>query len=138
MIEKGLYQLVTSDPGVQAAVGTDANAVGKAYWILAPQGASLPFLVLSRVGTVDPYTMAGPLGIRESLFQIACYGTTYYASRLAAAAVRNLLNSYTGTLPDGTVVQSTILDKDWDDHYEEGAKGFIFCAYLQFRMWTND
>ena len=135
MIENGLFQFVTSNTSVQAAVGVDKNGVTQAYWVLAPQGAILPFLVFSRVGTVDPYTMAGTLGIRQGLFQISCYSANFLSSRTIAKQVRTLLEDFTGTLPDGTVVQSVFTDKDFDQRYEEGGKGFTFGAILQFKIW---
>ncbi len=138
MIEAGLFQLVTQDAGVQAAVGLDANGVTKAYWILAPQGSALPFLVFSKVSATDTYAMSGPIGIREGLYQIVCYATSYYGSRNVADVVRKFLADYTGALPDGTVVKSVIVDKDWDHQYEDGGKGFVFGAYLQFRVWYLD
>lgn len=140
MIEQGLFQLVTQNADVQAAVGLDANGITKAYWVLAPQGAALPLLVFSRVATVDSYTMAGPLGFREGLFQVVCYATTYYGSRSVAEAVRRFLASYTGTLPDtdSTVVNAVVIEKDWDARYEQGLQSFIYGAYLQFKVWFYD
>lgn len=134
-VEQGLFQLVTQDAGVQSAVGADANGTTKAWWVLAPQGVVLPFLIFSRVATTDPYAMSGTIGLSEGLFQIVCYSATYYGSRSVAATVRDCLKNYTGTLPDGTVVKSVLIEKDWDDKYEEGGKGFTYGAYLQFRMW---
>jgi hypothetical protein len=140
MIEQGIFSLVTQNSGVKSAVGVDVNGTTKAYWVQAPQGASLPMLIFSRVGTTDPYTMAGPLGMREGLFQIVAYSTSYLGSRTVAEAVRKFLSSYTGTLPDtdATVVKAVMIVKDFDSKYEEGSKGFIFGAYLQFRVWFLD
>jgi hypothetical protein len=140
MIEQGLYQLITSDAGVKAAVGTDANGTTRAFWILAPQGATVPFLVFSRVSTGDNYDTSGPIGLRDGLFQVVCYSTTYYGSRKVAEVVRKFLENYSGTLPDtdATVVSQVFIEKDFDDRYEEGFKGFIYGAYLQFRVWYYD
>jgi hypothetical protein len=140
VIEQGIFQLVSQNSGVQAAVGSDANGTTKAFWILAPQGAILPFLVFSRVATTDTYAMSGSMGFREALFQVVCYATTYYASRSVAEVVRKFLENYTGTLPDtdSTVVNAVLIEKDWDDKYEAGSKSFIFGAYLQFRVWYYD
>jgi hypothetical protein len=138
MIEQGLFQLVTLNPTIQAAVGADVNGTTKAWWVLAPQGSVLPFLVFSRVSTADTYAMSGPTQKREAVFQIVCYSTSYYGSRTIAKAVRTYLGSYKGTLPDGTVVDGVIVDKDWDDRYEEGSKSFVYGAYLQFRVFYFD
>jgi hypothetical protein len=139
-VEAGLYQLITQSDTIQAAVGVDKNGTTKACWVLAPQGTSIPFLVLSRVATNDTYAMSGSLGFRNALFQVVAYASDYYTSRRIADTVRKFLADYTGTLPDAdsTVVTSVIVEKDWDMNYEEGSKGFIFGGYLQFRVWYRD
>ena len=133
-IEQGLYTLLTQDPGVSALVGN------KVYWILAPKGAVLPYIVVGRVATGDTYTMDGATGLRDGLFQIDCYATTFYASRQIALAARVLLESYTGNLPDvnATPVTAVFTEKDFDFPYEEGGLGFVFRALLQFRIWHQD
>jgi hypothetical protein len=140
MIEQGLFQLVTQESTIAAAVGADVNGTTRAYWVLAPQGAQLPMLIFSRVGTTDTTAMSGPMGLRGALFQVVCYATSYYGSRAVAEAVRKFLQSYKGTLPDtnATVVSGVIIEKDWDDRFEEGSKTFIYGAYLQFRVWYAD
>ena len=137
MIEQGLFQLITSDPGVQSVVGPDANGTPRAFWILAPQGTKLPMLVLSRVGTVDKYTFAGSSGLRESIFQVSCYASNFADSRAVSKRVKNALENFKGILPDAdrTEVTACLVDKDFDLRYEEGSKGFIYAAILHFRIW---
>ena len=139
-VEQGLYQLVTSDAGIKAAVGVDANGTTRAYWILAPQGAAVPFLIFSRISTGDSYAMSGATGLRDGLFQIVCYSTTFYGSRVVANSVRTFLQNYKGTLPDSdaTVVDGVLVEKDFDDRYESGQKSFIYGAFLQFRIFYLD
>jgi hypothetical protein len=134
MVEQGLYQLIESDGDIDALV----NGV---YWILAPKGAVVPYIVLSRVATTDVYTMNGATGTRSALFQVDCYATDFYTSRSIALAVRELLESYRGNLPDvnATAVAAVLTAKDWDMPYEEGSgKGFVYRALLQFRVWYYD
>ena len=130
MIEHGLLQLVAQDSGVSALVGA------KVYWILAPKGAVVPYVVLSRVVTKNFYDMTGATGLQEGLFQIDCYATDFYASRAISKAVRDLLKSYRGTLPemDNTRLQAAFIDKDWDLPYQEGSKGFVYRAMLHVRV----
>ena len=94
MIEQGLLQLVATDTGISTLVS------GKVYWILAPKGAAVPYVVLGRVTTKNSYDMVGDTGLREGLFQADCYATDYYDSRAISKAVWNLLKSYRGSLPD--------------------------------------
>jgi hypothetical protein len=141
MIEEGLILLIQQDPTVSGLVSmTNGNGV---YGILAPkQPPSIPYLVVNRVTTNDTYTMAGADGLREVIFQIDCYATTWIQSRQVAQAVRMLLEDYQGNLPDtdSTAVAQVMTDKDWDMPYEEGPTqlGFVYRALLQFRVWHYD
>ncbi|HEX3739439.1 MAG TPA: DUF3168 domain-containing protein [Terriglobales bacterium] len=138
MIEQGLFQLVAQNAAVKSLVGVDTSGTTKAFWILAQKGASVPYLVFQRTATSDLYSMNGFAGVRDALFQVDCYATSYYASRSIAAAVREVLQSYKGTLPDSTQVLAVLTEKDWDLEYEEGSKGFVFRAMLEFRIWYID
>jgi Protein of unknown function (DUF3168) len=136
MIEKGLFQLIQSDSSITSLVSaTNGNGV---YWILAPKAATFPLIVVSRIATTDTNTVAGDVGFRNALFQVDCYAGDYYTSRSVAAAVRELLESYKGTLADGTVVNAVFQTKDWDFPYEEGSVGFIYRAMQEFRIWYFD
>jgi hypothetical protein len=134
MVEKGLYELLTNDAGVSALVGSSV------YFILAPKGTTLPFIVISRVATNDSYDMVGATGFRGGLFQFDCYATDFYSSRAISLAVRRLLESYQGNLPDAdaTPVSAVLTEKDWDMPYEEGGKGFVYRALLEFRIFFYD
>lgn len=143
MIEQGIEQLLSTAPTVSSLLGTSPNRVN---WVLAPQGTAVPFLVLSSITTTDTNAMAGPTGQRSYLLQVVCYSSTYYQSRKIAKAVRLLLAGnketpgFKGALPDAdaTLVQGILCEKDWDMQYESGSKGFIYGAYLQFRVWYYD
>jgi hypothetical protein len=51
-----------------------------------------------------------------------------------------LLESYMGNLPDtdATPVSAVLTEKDWDMPYEEGGKGFVYRALLEFRIHFYD
>lgn len=144
MIEQGLLQLLATQSAITALIPNDAAGTPQVYWGLAPKGAKAPFIVLERIATSDLYTMQGVEGLRAGLFAAHCYadssagvGSGYYFSRKVSSAVRGVLASYRGTLPDTnhTVVQAVFIEKDQDMQYEEGSKGFVFHAYLEFRVW---
>ena len=134
MLEQGLFELLTQNEGVHALVGTAV------YWILAPKGTALPYVVVTRVDTDDAYNFAGATGARDAIFQVDCFASDYYSSRALSLAVRQLLESYTGNLPDtnATPVIGVMTEKDWDMPFEEGAKGFVYRAMLEFRIWHYD
>jgi hypothetical protein len=134
-IEQGLFQLIQGDSNIAPLISfTNGKGV---YWIFAPKGSSFPLIVLSRVATSDTITMSGDVGFRNALFQVSCYAADYYTSRKIAAAVRSLLESYSGNLPDSnsTQVAAVFQTKDWDMQYEEGSVGFVYKALLEFRIW---
>lgn len=103
-----------------------------------PKGASVPCIVLSRTSTDDTYAMSGSMKFRGALFQFDCYAASYYPSRQLGDIVRHLLESYTGPLPDGTVVSGIQICKDFDFPFEEGGKGFVYRAMIEARVWYQD
>jgi uncharacterized protein DUF3168 len=137
-IEQGLFQLIQANAGISSLVTMTGDK--GLYWILAPKAATFPLIVLGWVATTDTIAMSGDLGFRNALLQIDCYSSQYYNSRAIADAVRDLLSSYKGTLPDtdATVVAGVLQTKDWDMPYEEGSVGFVYRAMLEFRVWYRD
>jgi hypothetical protein len=133
MIEKGLFQLIQSDANIAKLVNTN-NGAG-VYWVLMPKGAAVPCIVLSRTATQDTLTMQGATALRGALIQLDCYGANYYSARSLSTVARQLIESFKGTLPDGTVMKGALITKDWDMPYEEGGTGFVFRAMLEFRLW---
>lgn len=136
MIEKGLFRLIQSDANV-ATVVTTTNGAG-VYWVLLPKGGAIPCIILSRVATDDTYAMSGSMKFRGALFQVDCYAASFYDARSLGDIVRHLLESYIGTLADGTVVSGIQVTKDWDMPYEEGGKGFVYRALIEVRVWYRD
>lgn len=133
MIEKGLFQLIQSDANIASLV-TTTNGAG-VYWVLMPKGAAVPCIVLSRTATQDTLTMQGATPLRGALMQLDCYGANYYSSRALSTVTRKLIESFAGSLPDGTSMQGALITKDWDMPYEEGSTGFVYRAMLEFRVW---
>jgi len=131
---KGLYELLTQDPGVSALVGN------RVYFILQPKGTSVPSVVMSCITTTDLYVMAGNTGKRDGLWQIDCYAVDYYSANAVQLAVRSVLENFIGNLPDAdaTPVIATFIEKCWDMPYEPGAKGFIYRTMLEVRFHYYD
>lgn len=144
MIEQGLLQLLGQASAVTSLIPNDVAGTPQIYWMLAPKSAKLPYIVLSRTDTKDIYTTAGNTGFRRGLFQIDCYTDSkagvaagYYFCLQIASAVRSVLESYRGNLPDvnSTAVNAVFTEKEWDMPYEEGATGFVFRRLLEFSVW---
>ena len=147
MIEQGLFQFLTTNSSITAVIPNDISGTPQVYWDLAPKGAKTPYIVLERIATADIYAMSGTTGLRGGLFAVHCFADSkagvssgYYFSRRISSAVRGVLDSYKGTLPDtdNTVVEAVFVEKDQDMQYEEGSSGFVFHAYLEFRIWYRE
>jgi Protein of unknown function (DUF3168) len=136
-IEQGLFKLLASSSNITALIPNDANGNPQIYWVMAPKGAVVPYIVLTRVNTVDTYTMQGATTLRSGLFQVDCYSTNYYPARQISTAVRTVMEPFQGNLLDtnATYVESIFVEKDWDMPYDEGGKGFVFRGMLEFKVW---
>lgn len=134
MFEKGLFMLLTADPGVSSYVGKGV------YWTLQPKGTGVPSIVLSIAATKDLYDNAGCTGLREALIQLDAYAADYYSCRATSRAARLLLENFVGNMPDAdaTEVIASFIEKDFDFPYEPGGKGFIFRSLLEVRLHFYD
>jgi hypothetical protein len=145
-IEQGILQLLGSNAALQALVPNDVSGTMQVYWLLAPKGAKPPYIILNRVPSGNPtvYSMQGPTGEREALFQVDCYtdskaGTTsgFYTCVAIADAVRSVLEPFIGNLPDtnSTAVGGVFTENEFPLPYEEGATGFVFRYLLIFKVF---
>ena len=84
-------------------------AGGKRYRVRAPQTATRPFVVLTRVDGMSNYHMRGPSGYVESRVQIDVYGDTFTSTKAVADAVKATLSGYSGG-----PIQAIFLDSERD------------------------
>lgn len=76
-----------------------------------PRGYILPCAAAHQYGGTRESQMSGPVDPGDTQVQFDCYGRTGLEARQSAAAIRAALEGFTGTLPDGTVVQRTMMDR---------------------------
>lgn len=142
-IEQGLLQLIAQSSAVKALVPNDVAGNPQIYWVLAPKGAKLPYILLSLTDTEDSYSTQGNTGLRFGLFQVDCYtdskagiSSGLYTCVKISKAVRSVVDGYSGNLPDAdsTAVGSIFIEKDWNMPYTEGATGFEFRRLLELRV----
>lgn len=87
--------------------------------IPAPVDLSLyPLITYQSPSYLPQNANDGPIGVSDTRVVFDCLAPTYLAARTLAETLAATLNSYTGTLPNGTRVFETqvvnILDR-WDD-----------------------
>ncbi len=76
-----------------------------------PPTTSATYRVIS---AVEEMTNDGPTGFVKARIEYNTWATTYASSKALAVAIRDILNGYTGTLPDGTAVHNIWRDNSTD------------------------
>jgi hypothetical protein len=111
------FQVTDSVPdGLQAYADqihtVAAQVQGRVYENELPRGYRLPAIAVHQYGGAQDYDFSGPISINEDQVQLDCYGQDSLSCRATAEAARKLLENFTGTLPDGTVVQACYKERD--------------------------
>jgi hypothetical protein len=130
MLIDGIITLMNADTGIAGLVS------GRIYKNVLARGYQLPAIAVHRYGGSQDYEFSGPVDISEDQLQIDVYGTDADSCQEVAASVRALLAPFTGSLPDGTIVQACYLERDMDMPFLPNAdsKGIANRAVLGFRI----
>lgn len=89
-----------------------ALTAGRVYENELPRGYELPAICVHQYGGSQDYDFDGPININEDQIQLDSYGADSLSCRQTARAACKLLESYVGTLPDGTIVQGLYKERD--------------------------
>jgi len=81
-------------------------AGGRRYWMLAPQAAARPHVVLTRITGIRDYHAQGASGLVESRVQADCYGDTYTAAKGIARDIRNAVSGHRAGIFKGIFIDS--------------------------------
>lgn len=130
MLLDGFISLLTGTPAVNNL------ATGGVFKSVLPRGYALPAIAVHRYDGTQDYQFDGPVGVREDMIQFDVYGATAEAAQQVAEAVRTALVGYTGTLPDGSIVQAVYLERDMDMPFlpHADSKGIANRSLLGFRV----
>lgn len=125
-VEVGIYQRLRDDAGVTAWVS------GRIFGQRMPKDATLPAIVWQVVVTEElGYHSQGASGLRKKRFQFDSYAYKYMDSVKTSDAIRSILQSYSGILPDGSSVNGCIIARDMDFPYEPGTGGYVHRRLLE-------
>lgn len=116
-MEAGIQQHLAADVDVAAIVAK------RIYPLLLPDTRHLPAVTYQRVSTTRDYTTTGPVSLTHVRLQIDSWGSTYAEAKTTAEAILRSLEAFTGLLPDGTHVDSIMLDASYD-LYDEDARSY--------------
>jgi hypothetical protein len=100
MLTDGLVALLNATPAITSIVGDHIQPIP------APEDLSLYPLITYQVSS-DVSENAGdaPVGVAHARVIFDCLAVRYRDARIMALELKALLNGYTGTLPDGTVIE---------------------------------
>lgn len=111
MIGPGIAALLVADSTCSGVVGS------LVYPLILPTKAPLPAATYQVISNVPSYSMDG-LVYAKARLQIDAWGNTYSAVCNVAAAIRTVLDRYSGTLPNGLIVSTCTIDDGPADLFE--------------------
>ena len=130
MFEKGLYELIQNDQTVEPLVGQSI------WFTQLPKGATFPAIVVHTISDVNIITIDSSVNLKPRRMQFDCISSvSQLNARSFSNAVKNLLQDFSGKLVDGTMVQTCILNNDFDMPYEVGAFGYAYRVVLDMTFW---
>jgi hypothetical protein len=124
MIEAGLYSLLTANAGLTALVGN------RIYPVLVPEPPTYPCLSYQVVASHSTYTFEGKQ-LGSKLFQFDAWGTSFSDCKNILNALRNALDTYQGTLTDGTRVLCALSEQEIDQ-FEEDSR--VYRSLAEYRI----
>lgn len=139
-MESALYELLTSDPRISAAVSD------RVYPLERPQGSALPAITYQRVGGDRDYDMQGATGLVESRFLIGFWGedgngkSGYKAAKELRAWARDLF------CPDGgfrrtvrsTDIQGIFISSEDDTRQDGPTNRSVARVLLDCTFWHQE
>lgn len=89
-IEEALFTELSGDSDISASVGT------RIYPSIAPQNATTPFIIYSKIAETYDHAMSVDPNIKSPRYQISAYSTSYLEAKTVSKNVENLLRDYSG------------------------------------------
>jgi len=126
--EEGLYWHLSHDAGVIALVGS------RIYPQVIPQDVALPAMAYQRISGPRDHTHSGPSGLARARVQITCSASSYSQAKGVAAAVRESVDGFKGTMLDVTVGAAFVEDEI--DGY--GTSQETFTVRLDVNAWYQE
>jgi hypothetical protein len=133
MILNGLFEILTTTPGVASILAPSPNSPAGTgvYFSLAAKGTLRPYLVITVVSSAPAdKTFEGSTALVAARFQFDSYADDQLTARALIKAVRELLEDFAGPLPEGTMLTMINVNDDLDGPYEQGGKGYLYRCIL--------
>jgi hypothetical protein len=146
MFQDGLFAFLTTQSSLTVLLGTSRrDKTTGVFPSLTPAEATLPFITTMRpfittmrLSGSNPATLQGANALQTGRFRFSCYGASQRQAGQVAKAIKDIFASWTGTLPDGTVVQQVMYEFESDD-METVPHGTVFACHVDFSfMWVDN
>jgi Protein of unknown function (DUF3168) len=133
VLETGLFQLLTV---TDAITHLCANRV---FFVKMPgKETVLPSVVFQVITARSVSSAQGFSHFRFVHVQFDSYATNYTDAVTLSNALRARLASFSGPLPDGTIIHGSIVLNEMDQPYEAGTGGYIFRRILEIEFQQID
>ena len=106
-VDTAIIQALLADVTVVGFVGTGVWPGSK------PQAASNPAIVVNWIEGNPVYTNDGDSGLSQSRLEVDCWGDTYSEVKDLAAAVKNVLSGFQGTVA-GISIETAEIESERD------------------------
>ena len=135
MLIDGLVALLLTEVSITSVAVSDSGDV-RIQPIPAPEDVNLwPCITLQSPSDVSENANDGPVGEAVSRVVFDCLAPRYLTARNLALALKTILNGYSGTLPDGTEIESAE-SVNLTDRFDDGSR--VSCTSLHVLFHYRD
>jgi hypothetical protein len=125
------------------SVTVSEHSDDRVYRGVARRDAPMPYIVFHQISGVPARHLTAVSGLKQTLFQIDCWGTTEEEADDLANAVRNALDQYQGTLGHGkhTATDATVFiagPRDDNVPPTHGGRVDKYRALLEATIWYRE
>lgn len=117
-----------------AYAGIKALVKSRIQWLVRPQGALLPAIVLQKVSAPRAYTLQGRVGLVGHLVQASCWGRTFLEAKGVSRAVLLLADTLTTAPFQGVFAENERDTVETGAPLPDGAEDY-YRTDLDLRVW---
>lgn len=127
---------IRTGAGVISAVGLAADGVAKVYVGKAPQGVSLPYVVVNRIADPPHHHYGGVTAIGSPTMQVLIASASRVTTESIETAIRARVDGFTGTM-GSTDVRGSFVIGSFDDVVPtaDGSDELPFETVLDVEFW---
>jgi len=134
-IEEAVNALLLATSTVTALVGSGSSA--RIFPLVIPQNAARPAIAYQKISSPKTMSHSGSSNLARSRFQFTFQAATYTSAKALAAAVRNALIGYRGTV-SGVRIDGILIEDDNDGDIEIQSNEVLPYVRLDAAIWHSE